>query len=252
MSSDLRRSCSGRDVAARAANGSGPAKQPEARPRFLGDGKVNQLDVALLVRQKIIGLDITVNPAPVVHVCQPLGRSLDDPLNVEIERFRPLAQFDLEVAGGKELHRDEGQPELIVEIMNPDHVGVIHGLRDRSLMLELADLGSVLRVRLRQDLERDPGFIAFAHRFPDLGRLAGADQPQELKGTEKITSCYQTTPRFSGIVPARFRDMPVWRQPSAAMSSSMPGNDAETVRASGRPRQRSSGTCLPGQRQRPS
>ena len=78
---------------------------------------------------------------------------------------------------------------FIVKSINLDDVFVIKRFAYRNFMFEVRDLAFVRTLFLQQDFQRDASSLARFKSFPNLGRIAGANQPQQLVGTDKVTYC---------------------------------------------------------------
>jgi hypothetical protein len=69
-----------------------------------------------------------------------------------------------------------------------DHIGVSQILGHHDFVFELFDLVLVVGILFVEHFEGESFFLTFSNDFPDLSCLAGADQPDELEGSNKIST----------------------------------------------------------------
>ena len=189
----------GRGVVQRLAGllgrGQGTGKAPGHRPR-LDQPEVDQLHlgavgVVLVGRNQedVARLDVEVQHPVLVGVLQ-TGEDLLHDVQGLVDRHRlTIAQLDRERAAFDELHDPTGQAVLgLVEVEQPDHVGVIEHRGLARRVEELVPTGLVEW----QELDRDPALGVFLPRLPD-GDTASAD-------AEQLTDRVATPEALSGAV----------------------------------------------------
>ena len=125
----------------------------DTRFLFLGDGKVNQLDLAIAADQKVVRLDIQVDPVLGVHVVEPLGRLLNDLVEHEGERVGPAAKRLFHVQFAEQFEHQERPIGIVVVAEDLDHSWAAQVLGNVVFVFQQRDFAFVGSKRLLQHLE---------------------------------------------------------------------------------------------------
>ena len=171
----------GRHVTACPLNFRLATQQPtDALLLLLRNCKVDQLDFALLIDQKVIRLDVAVDPSVFMHILQSFSTLLNDRRYL----FLPICVLDLpnpllEVLGFKVFKCDIGDAAARnVEFVDFDDTRMMEFTPDCELMFEQRDLLFVSTVFFLQRLECTALVVDTSNGFPDLTCRAGTHQFQ--------------------------------------------------------------------------
>ena len=182
----------GRHVADRAEHGArvGPAHLGRRLARFaalrlrqLGEAEVEDLDLAVVRDEHVLGLQVAVDDALLVGRRQPvrdLGADLDGLAQGQRAAGNALAQR----LAFEQLRDDVGGALVVTRVVDREDVGMVEQARGAGLLLEAAQPVGVGREGAGQDLDRHVARQARVAGAVDLAHSARAQESGDLVGPD--------------------------------------------------------------------
>jgi hypothetical protein len=159
---------------------------------FLGlarEVEVDQPDVIMLVDEEIIGLDIAMDPALLVHVLQGLGGLHQYRIQSPVEILQLTLNLLLQVRRLEQLHHHiRAVLAAVAEVVGLDDRWMIERLADFEFVLQLSGSRAVVARSGRQPLHGERGRFGHGAHGPDFEQRAGADEVKHPVGTDKFAT----------------------------------------------------------------